>query len=228
MGDEDCPVTTSAYYGDEAVDVSGGKLVLGKVGTYMLVYKAINAQYKTSSGNDSFSEYVVTIRSAAGENDIVKFRDANNVLPEKAGILAGKVTEGSDVYKKAASAMKKVADNFEVYSAEFLSEDGEVITLSGKVELLFHADDYFDRTKAEVYYMDENGELTRLSASGYGRYVATETDKTGTFIVCIPGVAFHMPMWGYALILAGAVVVLAGIVGTIIVVTKRKKRMKNS
>ena len=165
LGDEDCPVTTSAYYGDEAVDVSGGKLVLGKVGTYKLVYKAINSQYKTSSGNDSFSEYVVTIRSAA---DIVKFRDANNVLPEKAGILAGKVTEGSDVYKKAASAMKKVADNFEVYSAEFLSEDGEVITLRGKVELLFHADDYFDRTKAEVYYMDENGELTRLSASGYG------------------------------------------------------------
>lgn len=83
LGDDDCPVTTSAYYGDEAVDVSGEKLVLGKVGTYKLVYKAINSQYKTSSGNDSFSEYVVTIRSAAGENDIVKFRDANNVLPEK-------------------------------------------------------------------------------------------------------------------------------------------------
>ena len=224
LGDEVCPVTTSAYYGDEAVDVSGGKLVLGKVGTYKLVYKAINSQYKTSSGNDSFSEYVVTIRSAAGENDIVKFRDANNVLPEKAGILAGKVTEGSDVYEKAASAMKKIADNFEVYSAEFLSEDGEVITLSGKVELLFRADDYFDRTKAVVYYMDENGSLTKLSASGYGRYVVTETDKTGTFIVCIPGVAFHMPIWGYALILAGAVVlIVAAIVVTIVLVKKKAK-----
>lgn len=227
LGDEDCPVTTSAYYGDEAVDISDGKLVLDKVGTYKLVYKAINSQYKTSSGNDSFSEYVVTIRSAAGENDIVKFRDANNVLPEKAGILAGKVTEGSDVYKKAASAMKKIADNFEVYSAEFLSEDGEVVTLSGKVELLFRADDYFDRTKAEVYYMDENGELTRLSASGYGRYVSTETDKTGTFIVCVPGVAFRMPMWGYALILAGAVVLIAAaIVVTIVLVKKKKKKAK--
>ena len=227
LGDEDCPVTTSAYYGDEAVDISDGKLVLDKVGTYKLVYKAINSQYKTSSGNDSFSEYVVTIRSAAGENDIVKFRDANNVLPEKAGILAGKVTEGSGVYEKAASAIKKIAYNFEVYSAEFLSEDGEVITLSGKVELLFRADDYFDRTKAEVYYMDENGELTRLSASGYGRYVATETDKTGTFIVCIPGVAFHMPMWGYALILAGAVVLIAAaIVVTIVLVKKKKKKAK--
>ena len=227
LGNEDCSVTTSAYYGDEAVDISDGKLVLDKVGTYKLVYKAINSQYKTSSGNDSFSEYVVTIRSAAGENDIVKFRDANNVLPEKAGILAGKVTDGSANYEKAASAMKKIADNFEVYSAEFLSEDGEVIPLSGKVELLFRADDYFDRTKAEVYYMDENGSLTRLSASGYGRYVVTETDKTGTFIVCIPGVAFHMPMWGYALILAGAVVLIAAaIVVTIVLVKKKKKKAK--
>ena len=224
LGNEDCSVTTSAYYGDEAVDISDGKLVLDKVGTYKLVYKAINVQYKTSSGNDSFSEYVVTIRSAAGENDIVKFRDANNMLPEKAGILAGKVTDRSNVYEKSASAMKKIADNFEVYSAEFLSEDGEVIPLSGKVELLFRADDYFDRAKAEVYYMDENGGLTRLSASGYGRYVATETDKTGTFVVCVPGVAFHMPIWGYVLILAGAVVIVGGGGVAIFLIARRKKQ----
>ena len=132
------------------------------------------------------------------------------MLPENASVLAGKAGKTSSEYKKAASAMKKIADNFEVYSAEFLSKDGEAITLSGKVELLFRTDDYFDRTKAEVYHMDENGELTKLSASGYGRYVVAETDKTGTFIVCIPGVAFRMPMWGYALILTAAVVILAG------------------
>ena len=228
LGNEDSPVVLTAVFGNDSVDVSDGKLTLGNVGEYKIIYKATNSQYKTSLGNDSFSEYIVTVHSITGENDIVKFKDTNNVLPEKAGIIAGRVTDGSDVYEKAASAMKKIADNFEVYSAEFLSEDGEVITLSGKVELLFRADDYFDRTKAEVYYMDENGGLTRLSASGYGRYVATETDKTGTFIVYIPGVAFHMPMWGYALILVGAVVILAGVVVTIIVVAKRKKRMKNS
>lgn len=228
LGNEDSPVVITAVFGNDSVDVSDGKLTLGNVGEYKIIYKATNSQYKTSLGNDSFSECVVTVHSITGENDIVKFRDTNNVLPEKAGIIAGKVTDGSDVYEKAASAMKKIADNFEVYSAEFLSEDGEVITLSGKVELLFRADDYFDRTKAEVYYMDENGSLTKLSASGYGRYVVTETDKTGTFIVCIPGVAFHMPMWGYALILVGAVVILAGVVVTIIVVAKRKKRTMNS
>ena len=224
LGNADSPVVITAVFGNDSVDVSGGKLTLGNVGEYKIIYKATNSQYKTSLGNDSFSEYVVTVHSITGENDIVKFRDTNNVLPEKAGIIAGKVTDGSDVYEKAASAMKKIADNFEVYSAEFLSEDGEVIILSGKVELLFRADDYFDRTKAEVYYMDDNGSLTKLSASGYGRYVVTEADKTGTFIVCIPGVAFHMPMWGYALILVGAVVILAGVVVTIIVVVKRKKK----
>lgn len=228
LGNEDSSVVITAVFGNDSVDVSGGKLTLGNVGEYKIIYKATNSQHKTSLGNDSFSEYIVTVHSITGENDIVKFRDTNNVLPEKAGIIAGKVTEGSDVYEKAASAMKKIADNFEVYSAEFLNGDGEIITLSGKVELLFRADDYFDRTKAEVYYMDDNGSLTKLSASGYGRYVVTETDKTGTFIVCIPGVAFHMPMWGYALILVGAVVILAGVVVTIIVVAKRKKRMKNS
>lgn len=228
LGNEDSSVVITAVFGNDSVDVSGGKLTLGNVGEYKIIYKATNSQYKTSLGNDSFSEYVVTVHSITGENDIVKFRDTNNVLPEKAGIIAGKVTDGSDVYEKAASAMKKIADNFEVYSAEFLSEDGEVIILSGKVELLFRADDYFDRTKAEVYYMDDNGSLTKLSASGYGRYVVTETDKTGTFIVCIPGVAFHMPMWGYALIMVGAVIILAGVVVTIIVVAKRKKRTMNS
>lgn len=210
LGNEDSPVAITAVFGNDSVDVSGGKLTLGNIGEYKIIYKATNAQYKTSLGNDSFSEHVVTVHAVTGENDIVKFRDTNNVLPEKAGILAGKVTDGSEVYEKAASAMKKIADNFEVYSAEFLSEDGEVIPLSDKVELLFRADDYFDRTKAEVYHMDENGELTKLSASGYGRYVVAETDKTGAFIVCIPGVAFHMPMWGYALILTAAVVILAG------------------
>ena len=224
LGNEDSPVVITAVFGNDSVDVSGGKLTLGNVGEYKIIYKATNSQYKTSLGNDAVSEYVVTVHSITGENDIVKFRDTNNVLPDKAGIIAGKVTDGSDVYEKAASAMKKIADNFEVYSAEFLSEDGEVITLSGKVELLFRADDYFDRTKAEVYYMDDNGELTKLSASGYGRYVATETDKTGTFIVCIPGVAFHMPMWGYLLIIVGAVVIVGGGGVAILLIARRKKQ----
>ena len=89
---------------------------------------------------------------------------------------------------------------------------------------MVRADDYFDRTKAEVYYMDDNGELTKLSASGYGRYVVTETDKTGIFIVCVPGVAFHMPMWGYLLIIVGTVVIVGGGGVAILLIARRKKQ----
>ena len=81
LGNEDSPVAITAVFENDSVDVSGGKLTLGNIGEYKIIYKATNSQYKTSLGNDSFSEYVVTIRSAAGENDIVKFKDASNVLP---------------------------------------------------------------------------------------------------------------------------------------------------
>lgn len=228
LGDDACTVTITADFGHEPVDVSNGKLTLDNAGTYKIIYKATNSQYKTSLGNDSFSEYVVTVHSVAGENDIVKFRDAHHVLPEKAGMVAGKLTDASKDYGKAAAAMDGISDHFEVYSVAFLNEEGEAVTLSGQVELLFRADDCFDRTKAEIYYMDESGNLTKLSASGYGRYMAAQTDQTGTFIVCIPGVAFHMPMWGYVLIFAGAVVVVAGVVVAIAVAAKRRKESRNS
>ena len=54
-----------------------------------------------------------------------------------------------------------------------------------------------------------------------------DSDKTGTFIVCIPGVAFIMPIWGYAVILVVCVlVVAAAITVTVVLVRKRKKAKK--
>ena len=86
----------------------------------------------------------------------------------------------------------------------------------------------YDRNEIVVYHLSEDGELTKIGCSGYGRYVRLQTDKTGTFIICIPGVAFVMPMWGYALILVACVLVLgAGITLIIILVRKKRKRKAN-
>lgn len=63
-----------------------------------------------------------------------------------------------------------------------------------------------------------------ILSNSYGRYVVTETDKTGTFVVCVPGVAFHMPMWGYVLVLVGAVVIVGGGGVTILLIARRKKQ----
>ena len=74
----------------------------------------------------------------------------------------------------------------------------------------------------------EDGTLTELSADGYGRYVKFDSDKTGTFIVCIPGVAFVMPMWGYAVILVACVLVVAAAVTVTVILVRRKKKSKET
>ena len=76
-----------------------------------------------------------------------------------------------------------------------------------------------------VYHLSEDGELTKIDCSGYGRFVKLQTDKTGTFIICIPGVAFVMPMWGYVTV--ATIVVLFLIVGACslgVLMRKRRRR----
>ena len=66
--------------------------------------------------------------------------------------------------------------------------------------------------------------MTKLGVSNGGSYVNVETDKSGTIILCIPGVAFHMPIWGYILILVGSVILIAGIVVAIVLIVRHRKK----
>ena len=86
----------------------------------------------------------------------------------------------------------------------------------------------YDRNEVVVYHMAEDGALTELSADGYGRYVKFDTDKTGTFIVFIPGVAFVMPMWGYAVILVACVLIVAAAVTVTLTLVHRKKKARKA
>ena len=86
----------------------------------------------------------------------------------------------------------------------------------------------YDRNEIAVYHLAEDGTLTELSADGYGRYVRFDTGETGTFIVCVPGVAFIMPMWGYALILGGCLIIVAAAVILTVLLVKRRKSKQNT
>ena len=143
-------------------------------------------------------------------------------------LLASRIESDSTVYKAAAEKMATIADRFQVFGVELVTADGSEAKANGSVTIGIKADFTYNRNQVAAYLLDEDGGLTKLNVSNGGSYVNVETDKSGTIILCIPGVAFHMPMWGYALILVGAVVILAGVVVTIIVVVKRKKRMMNS
>lgn len=226
LGSEECEVTVRAFYGEEEVSIADNRFMLEKVGEYRLVYKASSPSYKTSLGNDTYVEYDVMIRSSVEGSTIARFEDSGGVLPEDTAIMPSRITEGA-VYSQAAEAMKTIADNFEVFGVKLISSDGSEVEPVGNIALYLQADGTYDRTKAEVYIMDESGNLTKLNSNGYGRYVKVETDKTGTFIICIPGIAFVMPMWGYAVITVACVIVLsAGIAVTVILVRKKKKAQR--
>ena len=231
LGSENLDVSISAYYvqGGERTDVAitNNSVTLENVGAYHVVYRAESGTYLTNLGNPSYTEYDVKITSSAGGSTLARVEDPNGVLPEGTSILPSRITAGT-LHEQAAEKMKSIADNFEVFGVSLVGTDGTQVTPGGNITLYLQANMTYDRNEIVVYHLSEDGELTKIDCSGYGRYVRLQTDKTGTFIICIPGVASVMPMWGYALILVACVLVLAaGITLIIILVRKKKKRKAN-
>lgn len=230
LGSENLDVSISAYYvqGGERTDVAitNNSITLENVGEYHVVYRAESDTYLTNLGNPSYTEYDVKITSSAGGSTLARVEDPNGVLPEGTSILPSRITAGT-LYEQAAEKMKSIADNFEVFGVSLVGTDGTQVMPDGNITLYLQANMTYDRNEVVVYHMAEDGTLTELSADGYGRYVKFDSDKTGTFIVCIPGVAFVMPMWGYAVILVVCVLVVAvAITVTVVLVRKRKKAKK--
>ncbi len=228
LGSENLDVSISAYYvqGGERTDVAitNNSITLENVGEYHVVYRAESNTYLTNLGDPSYTEYDVKITSSAGGSTLAKFEDSNGVLAEGTSLLASRITAGSSVFATAADKMASIADNFEVFGISLVQSDGTAATPGGNITLYLQADMTYDRNEVAVYHMAEDGTLTELSADGYGRYVKFDSDKTGTFIVCIPGVAFVMPMWGYAVILVACVLVVAAAITVPIVVVKKRKK----
>lgn len=226
LGDEVCEVTIKVYYDGEEVAVDGNRLALENAGEYTVIYRAECPTYKTNLGNNSYSEYSFIVTSKVGATTLAKFEDESGALSSGTAIQASNITVGT-AYELAAEKMKTIADTFSVMSVSYFAESGEEVTPSGNVTLYLAADMTFDRNEIVVYHLSEDGELTKIDCSGYGRYVRLHTDKTGTFIICIPGVAFVMPMWGWAIIAVGGIVIIAAAVTLVVLTVKRKKRLKN-
>lgn len=230
LGDENLDVSISAYYvqGGEQTEVSvtNNSVTLENVGEYHVVYRAESSTYLTNLGNPTYTEYDVAITSVAGGSTLAKFEDANGVLAEGTSLLVSRITSGSSVFAMAAEKMASIADNFEVFGISLVQSDGTAATPSGNITLYLQADMTYDRNEVVVYHMADDGTLTEIAADGYGRYVRFDTDKTGAFIVCIPGVAFVMPMWGYAVILVACVLVVAAAVTVTVILVRRKKKAR--
>ena len=113
-----------------------------------------------------------------------------------------------------------------MFGVSLINADGSEAVPSDDYTLYLKAKSTFNRNEIVVYHMAEDGTLTELASENGGSYVKITTDKTGTFIVCIPGVAFVMPMWGYAVILVACVLVVAAAVMVTVILVRRKKKAK--
>lgn len=227
LGNEECTVISEAYYinngVEKTVEVINNKFVLENLGEYHLVYTASSDTYTTSKGKPTYAVLQIVIKSAAESSSSVKYVDNDNALNATTFVTSQLLT-GGNVFQTASEKMSKIADRFQVFNISLINEDGTKASLEKEISLYIMADSTFDRTKANVYYMDENGSLTKLNAKNNGRYIEFETNKTGNFIVCVPGVEFVMPMWGYIIIFVGAMIIIAGAVALLIIYRKKKKQ----
>ena len=105
-----------------------------------------------------------------------------------------------------------------------MDSDAKELSLDNAVELYIEANPDFNRNEVVIYHIDGDN-MTKLDVRGYGRYVLTTTSLTGSFVVCVEGISFHMPMWGYILIAVGALVLILSIVVLIVVLVKRKRKL---
>lgn len=229
LGGESCEVTFSAYYvsGDElqSVESENNQLYLAKKGEYRIVYRANSPLYKTSAGNDTYTEYIVKVISDTGVSPLAKFEDINDILPEETTLQASRITSGT-LYNTAAERMKTVSDHYEVFDVNLYDAGGNTIKLSDTVRIGISENSEYVGEEIEVYYLNESGMLGKLTCAELNGYIEFETDRLGTFIVCIPGVAFVMPMWGYAVILVACVLVVAAAVTVTVILVRRKKKAK--
>lgn len=226
LGDEKCELEIKALdpQGEEVL-IENNQITLSKLGDYLVIYKAKTSKYKTNLGNDSYTTKVIKVTSLSKSSDSVKIDDLNNILPKNYIVQSQTVTSGSE-YEKIVKLMEDYSEHYEAINVSLMDYEGSEITLSDNIKYYLEVSPSFDRNKLEVYYLD-GGKLINVACDGYGRYVTFSSNMVGTFIVLVPGITFHMPIWGYILIATGILLVIVGaVVATIIIVKKKKYNKK--
>lgn len=229
LGSERCNVVVDAYFVDgenlKPVTIENNRIFLESAGEYLVIYTASDSSYKTSHGNDTYTEYRVKILSQSEDGAVVKYEDNNGVLPKDAVLQASGIKTGV-LFNVVSDKMQTISDNFEVYDINIYSPDGGPVTLFDTVSMYIRLNPKYNENKIEVYYLNDEGMLGKLDCTVYDNYVMFETDRLGTFIVCVPGVAFVMPMWGYAIISVVGFLIISGVITLMIVKRKNGKKRR--
>lgn len=225
LGDEKCELEIKALdpEGEDAL-IENNQITLSKLGVYSIIYKAKTSKYKTNLGNDSYTTKVIKVTSLSKSSDSVKIDDLNNILPKNYIVQSQTITSGSE-YDRIVKLMEDYSEHYEAINISLMDYNGSEIILSDNIKYYLEVSPSFDRNKLEVYYLDGD-KLINVACDGYGRYVTFSSNMVGTFIVIVPGITFHMPIWGYILIAASILLVIVGALVVTIIIVKKKKYNK--
>lgn len=227
FADEECKLEISVKSpSGDSVNVEENKIVLTELGEYEVVYKASTPKYKTNLGNDSYITKSFKVISTSAGSSLVKVLDNNKILPLNYVVQSQRIESGED-YTNIANMLVKKSERYEITNVLLLDNNGESLEINSNVSYYIQTNPNYNRNDVRVYHLNKDNTLEEIKASGYGRYITFETNYTGTFIVLIPGVSFVMPMWGYALIAIG-VVVLIGLIVFLLVYFLKKRHKKLS
>lgn len=227
FGDEECSleVIVNSPNGDN-VDIVQNKIVLTELGEYEVIYKASTSKYKTNLGNDSYTIKSFKVISTSAGSSLVKVIDINKILPDNYVVQSQRIESGQD-FTNIAGLLAKKSEKYEITNILLLDNNGESLNFDSNVSYYIMTNPDFNRNDVEVYHLNTNGTLEQITARGYGRYVTFEANCAGTFIVLVPGVSFVMPMWGYILIVVGAVI-LIGLALFLLIYFLKKRHKKLS
>ena len=209
-------------YDDKKTRIEKARELIEKVG----LLGQINQRGSKLSGGEK--QRTVIARALAKDSPIILADEPTGNLDVKSSREIAKLLK--DVSKgKLVIVVTHNPEFFVEYATRRITiSDGHLVEPNGKIKIGLKANSTFNRNEVVAYLMADDGTLTQLTTTNGGSYINLEINKSGTIILCIPGVAFHMPIWGYILILVGAVVIVADVVVTIIAATKRKKQNMNS
>ena len=223
LGNEECNVTYKVLFNDSEIEINDNKILIEKNGIYKLIYKAESDKYKTSIGNNTYIEKIIIINASSDSVDVVKLVDKDAKYS-----LVGGIIESGSVFDNSIELMKKKSVKYSTFEINFYDEEGNKLDNIDKTKVDVLAKQTIDRTKTKAYFIDSNNKLIEVESIGAGRYVRLDIDRSGTYIVCQPGIPFVMPMWGYALICCSSILLVGGLI--VFIIIKRhinKKEIKN-
>ena len=144
--------------------------------------------YKSTDGTEQSDEILIqqakpTIETVTKENTTtgIKLETTTAVVPSNTILSSVTVTEQKTL-DTVNKALKDTTSKYKVYDINLL-KDGAKIQPNGKVKISIPIPNDYNKSKLEVYRIDDNGEIIKYNVTVNGEYASFETDHFSIYVL---------------------------------------------